>query len=256
MAGIYKITNKVNGKIYVGSTTDFCGRWNSHLDGLKKQKHPNRHLQFAYNKYGEESFEFEILLEIKNIEQLIEFEQIFLDKLLPFNDNGYNICRLVGNGGHLGVKRSNNTKQKMSDSWKLTDGRKEFRQKWNKMEWRKNQIPWIKGKTNVEQLKGKNNGNHKSVFQYDWDGNLIKEWEAIRHITLEYGWKQAAIRENCNLIKNKDGNVIAFKDYIWSWESIDDIETYKTNNHIMIRTKYKSDKYGSLKKLKHNNNGI
>ena len=60
---IYKITNTVNGKVYVGQTTEEKAetRWSKHLSILKKNKHKNKHLQSAWNKYGETAFTFEVI---------------------------------------------------------------------------------------------------------------------------------------------------------------------------------------------------
>jgi len=60
-SGVYKITNKVNGKIYIGSAKLFKVRANRHISSLKKNKHQNKHLQASFNKYGEGAFLFEVL---------------------------------------------------------------------------------------------------------------------------------------------------------------------------------------------------
>lgn len=59
--GIYKITNIQTGKIYIGSALDVDRRFYHHKNDLKCRKHRNRYLQCAWDKYGEESFSFELL---------------------------------------------------------------------------------------------------------------------------------------------------------------------------------------------------
>jgi len=59
--GVYKIINKVNGKIYIGSAKRFKQRAGEHLYSLKKNKHQNKHLQNSFNKYGEDVFLFEVI---------------------------------------------------------------------------------------------------------------------------------------------------------------------------------------------------
>ena len=55
--GIYQILNKNNEKRYIGSTSDsFRKRWNLHKYHLRNNKHKNSHLQYAWNKYGEQTF--------------------------------------------------------------------------------------------------------------------------------------------------------------------------------------------------------
>ena len=73
---IYKITNKTNGKFYIGSTFNFEKRIHTHFYNLKCGKHHSFHLQNAFKKYGESSFEVsckEIIVEteqeLRNIEE-------------------------------------------------------------------------------------------------------------------------------------------------------------------------------------------
>ena len=61
MIGIYKIENKVNGKVYVGQSIDIERRWYSHKTQLNGNRHGNVHLQNAWNKNGNNSFEFVIV---------------------------------------------------------------------------------------------------------------------------------------------------------------------------------------------------
>lgn len=81
--GIYKITNLLNNKIYIGSTSkSFNIRWGNHKSKLKDNKHYNKHLQYAYNKYGSDNFKYEIL-EVCLKEDLIKREQYYIDTLKP-----------------------------------------------------------------------------------------------------------------------------------------------------------------------------
>lgn len=54
--GIYKIINLKNNKIYFGSSNNLYKRSADHFSALRKGKHENKHLQSAFNKYGEDSF--------------------------------------------------------------------------------------------------------------------------------------------------------------------------------------------------------
>ena len=56
--GIYKIVNRINQHYYVGSSKNIPFRWTRHKKALKSSSHHSRRLQRAWNKYGEESFEF------------------------------------------------------------------------------------------------------------------------------------------------------------------------------------------------------
>ena len=73
--GIYKITNLISNKIYIGSTTtSFKRRFKEHLNALKRGNHPNSHMQRAFNLDGENSFIFEVI-EIVEKENCILREQ-------------------------------------------------------------------------------------------------------------------------------------------------------------------------------------
>jgi len=60
-SGIYKITNSDNGKVYIGQSVNVFKRVNIHRTNLRRGVHGNNHLQLSWNKYGEDSFQFEIV---------------------------------------------------------------------------------------------------------------------------------------------------------------------------------------------------
>lgn len=100
MQGIYKIINKLNGRYYVGSTSNSEIRWlRDHLPTLRRGKHGTIHLQNAWNKYGEENFEFKFVEEVKDEDALLLIEQGYLDKGFEKGEL-YNIAREAG-GGNL-----------------------------------------------------------------------------------------------------------------------------------------------------------
>lgn len=115
-SGIYRITNKANGKIYIGSAVNFSQRWGMHLHQLRKGTHHSVMLQRAFNKYGEESFLFEKILLCEKSD-LIFYEQIKLDDEKPYDPLiGYNICATAGSS--IGVKMSDTNIQLMKDRLK------------------------------------------------------------------------------------------------------------------------------------------
>jgi hypothetical protein len=83
--GVYKIINTVNGKIYVGSSVDIRGRFNSHKSDLRQNKHGNSKLQNAWNKYGEECFVFEIAEEC-DPQSVRDIEQVYLNEIFSKAD--------------------------------------------------------------------------------------------------------------------------------------------------------------------------
>lgn len=95
-SGIYLITNKINGLIYVGSSKDIKWRWSNHKSYLKRNKHKNKKLQNAWNKYGSESLECTVLELVENKEELPNIEQKWIDNLDATNrKKGYNILPIA-----------------------------------------------------------------------------------------------------------------------------------------------------------------
>jgi len=90
--GVYSITNRANGKRYVGVTSiDFRVRWHQHRIDLRKGRHCNKGLQADWNKVGESSFEFAIL-EVCSAADCKSKEQAAIRDLNARNPNfGYNI---------------------------------------------------------------------------------------------------------------------------------------------------------------------
>jgi group I intron endonuclease len=75
---IYKITNVVNGKFYVGSTMDTRERFRTHRNKLRGNRHHCAHLQAAWNKYGEVCFHFAVVEEVASMEALQAAEDVWL----------------------------------------------------------------------------------------------------------------------------------------------------------------------------------
>ncbi len=120
VSGIYLITNKVNGKFYLGSSICIRARWNRHRRMLQNRCHFCVCLQNAWNKYGEKSFIFQILACVPNKEDLIAVEQYFLDLLQPFKKkNGYNIRKVAHS--NLGLRPSEVARKRMSKAQKKID---------------------------------------------------------------------------------------------------------------------------------------
>lgn len=110
--GIYSITNTKNGKRYIGSAVRFERRWKGHRVALRRGNHHSRHLQAAWNKYGEGAFQFEVVVTCEP-EDLISQEQFWIDAFQSADQRyGYNASPTAGSP--LGVRHSKETKAKVS----------------------------------------------------------------------------------------------------------------------------------------------
>ncbi|MER9130674.1 GIY-YIG nuclease family protein [Mesorhizobium sp. M0768] len=95
-SGIYQVTNVRNGKVYIGSARDIRARQYVHLCQLRSGKHCNTHLLKAYRRYGEGSFQWEVLEMAHGDEALIAREQHWIDvRRAADRRHGYNIVDIA-----------------------------------------------------------------------------------------------------------------------------------------------------------------
>ena len=97
---IYCIRNKINNKKYIGQTSEKRGykqRWYKHKSLLINNKHHSKNLQYEFNKYGIENFEFFILDEFTFFNKellkkvLLDMEKFYINLWDTENDmKGYN----------------------------------------------------------------------------------------------------------------------------------------------------------------------
>jgi len=89
MKGIYKITNKINDRVYIGQSNRVNEREREHFYRLVRNEHSNEHLQRSYNKHGEGNFLFEI---IEETDDLNNREIYFINEYGGINsDLNYNL---------------------------------------------------------------------------------------------------------------------------------------------------------------------
>lgn len=232
---IYKIVNNKNNKLYIGSTINFHKRKAEHISGLKGNRHYNKHLQNAWNKYGESIFIFEVIENISDVNTLAEREQYWMDFYKSYEpDKGYNINKSAtsslgrpvtdetknkirmahinseryGENHHsYGKKLSTETKQKISETSKNRIATKETRKQLS------------------ESITGIFKGEKHPKAKLTED--QVIEIKLLRKIT---GMSASKIALIYNVSKSCINNIIY--DYKWTHITIDD--TMKLPEHLLI----------------------
>lgn len=191
--GIYKIKNKINNKCYYGSSKDIDIRFIQHKTHLNNNTHPNIILQRSWNKYGEDSFLFEIVEEC-DLTNLLIVEQKYLD-LNP----EYNIAKKSLGGDNLTnhpnrldiIKRIKKTTQQRFDNMTKEE----------------------------KQLKfGKNLDENPN-----WKGGITKQTTCKCGKTKYYGSKNCS---DCSL-KNRKGENNSFYGKTHSYETLEKLRQYR-----------------------------
>lgn len=201
---IYKVTNLVNNKIYIGLTKQLLSK-RQHQHELHSDKKPLMVLHYAIKKYGKENFQWEILRECKNFEELNKSEREFIKLYNSTNiDIGYN--RTTGGENPI---MSIETRQKMSSS--QTERYKDpiIKQKWSEMM----KVVHKNNPTSEETKRKIGQKNYANTISY-WK-NLNKEiFEKRKKEFLEIQKRASMKRRKKILQLNKNG------DFIKEWESI------------------------------------
>ena len=100
--GVFLIRNNHSDKVFLGAGLDLHGTINRHKFQLNNRVHPNRRLQADWSQLGSDSFAFEIVdeltprpeLDMDYRAELAFLEKLWLEKLQPFGERGYNEPKL------------------------------------------------------------------------------------------------------------------------------------------------------------------
>lgn len=114
----YKATNLVNGKAYIGITTQtMCGRFTRHL----QTNRPFLPLfSRAIQKYGIESFEWEVLATSYDRDELVTLEHEFIAAHNTFAGTGWGYNNNTGGAGTHGMVKSKETRRRISEAMRAS----------------------------------------------------------------------------------------------------------------------------------------
>ena len=232
MAVIYKITNLINGKIYIGETTrSFNKRWNEHKSQSFNKGHGYYyHLHCAIRKYGLNNFSTEILEECED-NLRFEREHYYILKFNSLDPNGYNY--LASGEGSVKVPI-----EKIVELWEEGFMCKEIGQKLNLHYQTVSEHLKNYGITQEEIMERKGEFTRQrcsyAVCQYDLNGNFIKEYPSSSSTEFQ----QSAISQVCQQKQ--------FSAYGFLWKYKDDPRSI---NEWVTKLKMKKDAGRPKKKV-------
>lgn len=219
--GIYKITNKVLNKSYIGKSVHIEDRWKQHLSGRGSME-----LYLDFIKYGKENFIFEIL-EVCDESNLTRQEKYWINFYHTYPD-GYNLND-GGDNSKYAIAKTKKTiycydlegnflaeyeslkeaqRQTGIDNSNISRAAKTQGRTKGYM-WSYEKLPQLnkyKRKTN-----NKTSGKRKPVGQFDKEGNLIQIYESSAEAKRQTGISNSSIGEVCQNKRKTAGG------YIWKF---------------------------------------
>lgn len=230
---IYKITVRNTKYFLVGSTINKLSiRKFQYFTKLKAGNYSNKLLQRVFNKYGKESFIFEILQNNISEDILEHVEDIWIGALCS---------RIEDKNGGMNIRDAKRPRWSEMTKKKISKSRK------GKMMGKDN---WMFGKPMSKEHKEKISHTKRGykILQYSLNGDFIKEWESVKEITEKLRFSEKGIYKCMrNFINQAYG-------FIWR---------YKENTSILLKIKpylfkrdnswrkypiYEINKYGKLVK--------
>ena len=194
---VYKVTNMVNGKVYVGRTKDYAERVKYHKTRYVAKKEYNKPLYVAMRKYGVETFKFDIIASGLDDDESNKLETKMIKDLHSLvGENGYNVSpgdnyyRVRGTDVNTNIlteeeaqdivnrrisgERSRDVYKDYKDKLTVSG----FQQIWSGKNWRH-----LKGQENLEMVKGNARFSLKEVREIK---TLLKNY-SVSEVAKLYG---------------------------------------------------------------------
>lgn len=232
---IYKITNKVNGKVYIGQTKNgFKSRYGGNL--YKNTK--NIYLKRSIEKYGIDNFEICEIIDVAFSREELNLKESMWIARNNSTDNKYGYNLICARGGDYNEEYLK-TMRKLQKSKPIVQldfdgnvirtweyGAREASKTLNidqAVIWRccnKKQPSYVNCVwlyyddymlNGVDLYWHEKNSRVKRVAQLDFDGKIIKVWGSIKQINIETGLDNSTISKCCL------GKCSYYKGYIWKY---------------------------------------
>ena len=198
---IYSRTNLINGKKYIGQTTDILRR---ERDWKKlNTSYSNKEINEDRKTYGFENFKLEII-EICEDEEADEKERYYIEKYNTLFPNGYN--KYSGGIRDFTFTANEETKKKISITTKGTKKTEETKKK-------------------ISEGLRNHPDKSKQIYQYSLNNELIAVWPSAKEAARTLHFSQGNISNCCNggfysKQRNKWVNRIQYNGYKWSYEPL------------------------------------
>ena len=214
MGVIYLRTNKINGKKYVGQTTNFKNREYQWKEINNRYSTENSLIDKARKKYGIDNFDVKIIKEC-NDEELDYWEMYYIQQFQTKKPYGYNLTD--GGCGSRGYTISEETRKKMSENnaryWQGKKRSEEVKEALRKASASREGY-WLGKKRDKETIeKIKKTRKKIKILQYTVEGQLVKIWDSITEVS-NNGFNY---RHVVNCCKGKYGYK-THKGYIWKYK--------------------------------------
>lgn len=248
---IYKITNKLNNKIYIGQTINFKKRMQEHLSLRKNIKiHKNQPIDLAINKYGKENFSFEIIDKAKNQEEIDILEKKYIKKFNSLIPNGYNILKGGRNQRGAWNMRAIEVYDLNANYIETCESPSEYARLHNEYSdggirdccngvnsKHKDKIfKWKDDSKTIVPYEKPKSSRMKIVYQYDLYGNYLNSYESVTKASEITNTRRIGIL-NCTQGVQKSAN-----NFQWSYEKKEKLETRKDLlNHSKLNKILKLD---------------
>lgn len=232
VTGIYMIKSTISDNLYIGSSSNLYKRINEHIRKLNGNRHHNLRMQNFFNKYGEECLEILILEKLESnitTDNLHLIEQSYLN--IHFSENCFNSHKNVNyfidnpsaikasSDGSKKNWKDNYDELKLSVCKNLIKAKEEFIRRVENGELDMSSI--MKGRvfsddtrerqSRSAKARGRHLHNLIKTYQYDLDGNFIKEFQCIKDAAIYIGnYKLASNINECINGKRKSAS-----GYIW-----------------------------------------